>query len=103
MAAPVDVLRSAKDALADGGALLVVDERVGDAFTGPTDEVERVMYGWSVVHCLPACRVETPSAALGTVLRRPMVRELASAAGFASVDELEIENDFFRFYRFRPY
>lgn len=99
MAQPVDVLASAHKLLADGGALLVVDERVEDEFTAPAGEVERFMYGWSVLHCLPASRAEDPSAALGTVLRRPVVHELATEAGFTSVTELPIENDFFRFYR----
>ena len=102
MAQPVAVLQAARAQLAAGGAVLLVDERVEDAFTLPASEVERVMYGWSVLHCLPACRVESPSAALGTVLRRPAVEALAAEAGFASVRELAIENDFFRFYRLNP-
>lgn len=102
MADPIAVLTMARGLLTAGGALLVVDERVDDAFHAPAGEVERMMYGWSVLHCLPASRAEAPSAALGTVLRRPVVEELAARAGFASADELPIENDFFRFYRFRP-
>ena len=50
---PVDALRAARAAAAPGGAVLVVDERVADSFTAPGDEVERMMYGWSVTHCLP--------------------------------------------------
>ena len=57
---PVDALRAAHAALAPGGAVLVVDERVADAFTVPGDEVERMMYGWSVTHCLPTQLVDTP-------------------------------------------
>ena len=60
------------------------------------------MYGWSVVHCLPAALAEQPSAALGTVLREGTVRALAEEAGFASVEVLPVENDFFRFYRLVP-
>ena len=101
MARPVEALASARARLADGGSLLLADERVEDAFGAPAGEVERMMYGWSVLHCLPASRAEAPSAALGTVLRRPVVRQLAADAGFGSIDELEIENDFFRFYRLR--
>jgi hypothetical protein len=79
--------------------VLVVDERVADVFTTPGDEVERMMYGWSVSHCLPAQLAEHPSAALGTVMRESTVRELAATAGFAAVDVLGVENDFFRLYR----
>lgn len=102
MAAPVRVLGGARAALAPGGAVLVVDERVADTFTAPGDEVERAMYGWSVTHCLPASRAESPSAALGTALRASTVLSLAAEAGFSSAEVLPIENDFFRFYLLRP-
>ena len=102
MARPVETLVAAREALADGGSVLVVDERVAEAFTAPGDQVERIMYGWSVVHCLPVSRAEQPSAALGTVLRESTLRTLADEAGFASVEVLPVENDFFRFYRLVP-
>jgi len=102
LARPEEALRAARAALADGGTLLVVDERVADSFTAPGDEVERMMFGWSVTHCLPTQMVEHPSAALGTALRADTVRELAAAAGFGSVDVLPVENDFFRLYRLDP-
>jgi SAM-dependent methyltransferase len=99
MAQPVDALRAAHAALAPGGTVLVVDERVADSFTAPGDEVERMMYGWSVTHCLPTQLAEQPSAALGTVMRAGTVRELADQAGYAHVDVLPVDNDFFRLYR----
>jgi 2-polyprenyl-3-methyl-5-hydroxy-6-metoxy-1,4-benzoquinol methylase len=102
MARPADVLRAAHDALGDGGTLLVVDERVADSFTAPGDELERVMFGWSVMHCLPSQMAEQPSAALGTAMRADTIRALATKAGFARVDVLPVENDFFRLYRVWP-
>jgi 2-polyprenyl-3-methyl-5-hydroxy-6-metoxy-1,4-benzoquinol methylase len=96
---PVQTLAAVRAALAAGGAALIVDERVADSFESPGDEVERMMYGWSVTHCLPTQMVEQPSAALGTVLRADTVRELAATAGFGTVDVLPVENDFFRLYR----
>jgi SAM-dependent methyltransferase len=102
MAHPVDALAAARTALAPGGAVLVVDERVADTFTAPGDEVERAMYGWSVTHCLPTQLAEHPSAALGTVLRSGTVRDLAHQAGFARVAVLPVENEFFRLYRLDP-
>ena len=102
LAHPVDALAGIRAALASDGSLLVADERVADAFTAPGDEVERIMYGWSVTHCLPTQMVEADSAAIGTVIRAQTVHELGAAAGFASVEELDLENDFFRFYRLRP-
>ena len=102
MAHPVDALAAARAALAPDGAVLVVDERVADTFTAPGDEVERMMYGWSVTHCLPTQLAEQPSAALGTVLRAGTVRDLAHQAGFARVELLPVENEFFRLYRLHP-
>jgi hypothetical protein len=99
---PVETLTAVRGSLAPGGAVLVVDERVADAFTAPGDEVERMMYGWSVTHCLPTQMVDDPSAALGTVLRSGTVRELAAEAGYSGVDVLGVENDFFRLYRLDP-
>jgi 2-polyprenyl-3-methyl-5-hydroxy-6-metoxy-1,4-benzoquinol methylase len=96
---PVQTLAAVRASLGSGGAALIVDERVADTFAAPGDEVERMMYGWSVTHCLPTQMVEQPSAALGTVLRADTVRELASSAGFTHVDVLPVANDFFRLYR----
>ncbi len=95
-------LRAARAALAPDGAVLVVDEKVADAFTAPGDEAERLMYGWSVTHCLPTQLADQPSAALGTVMRSSTVRELAEQAGYARVDVLAVENDCFRLYRLSP-
>jgi SAM-dependent methyltransferase len=102
MARPGDALRAAHAALAPDGAVLVVDEKVAERFTAPGDEVERMMYGWSVTHCLPTQLAEGPSAALGTVMRSHTVRELAAEAGYARVDVLPVDNDFFRLYRLHP-
>ena len=99
------MLAGIRRALAPGGTVLVADERVADEFTadltGTAGDVERLMYGWSVTHCLPATMASSPSAALGTVLRAPQVRRLAAEAGYVDVEVLPIENDFFRFYRLR--
>jgi ubiquinone/menaquinone biosynthesis C-methylase UbiE len=99
MARPVEALQASRAALAAGGTLLVADERVADTFTAPGDEVERMMFGWSVTHCLPTQMVEQPSAALGTAMRSHTVRQLAAEAGFARVEVLPVANDFFRLYR----
>lgn len=101
LARPVEVLAAARAALAERGAMLIADERVAEYFVAPGDLVERLMYGWSVSHCLPASRAEEGSAALGTVLRPDTVRRLATEAGFTTVEILPIENDFFRFYLLR--
>ena len=102
MARPREVLRSLRHALAPGGSVIVGDEKVADRFHAPGDEIERLMYGWSIVHCLPVALSDSPSAAIGTVIRSNTVREFASAAGFATADVLPVNAGFFRIYRLRP-
>jgi ubiquinone/menaquinone biosynthesis C-methylase UbiE len=99
MPRPVEVLRSLRGLVAEDGAVVVMDERVADSFTAPGDEIERIMYTYSVLCCLPAGRAEQPSAATGTVMRADTLRRYASEAGFADVEVLPIEHETFRFYR----
>ena len=102
LARPVEVLAAARAALAGNGVVLVADEAVAPSFTAPGDEIERMMYGWSITHCLPASMAEQPSAATGTVIREGTVRDLATDAGFARVDVLDVDGGFFRLYALRP-
>jgi 2-polyprenyl-3-methyl-5-hydroxy-6-metoxy-1,4-benzoquinol methylase len=99
MARPVEALRAVRGMLAPGGAVLIADERVAERFIAPGDEVERFMYGASVLHCLPVGMAEQPSAGTGTVIRPDTVRRYAMEAGFGGAEILPIENDFWRFYR----
>jgi ubiquinone/menaquinone biosynthesis C-methylase UbiE len=99
MADPVAVLSAMRRLVGPGGTVLIVDERVPDAFAPNGDEIERMMYGFSVLHCLPVGMADTPSAETGAVMRRATFRRYAEAAGFSSVDELPVEHDTFRFYR----
>jgi hypothetical protein len=98
----VEVLSSIRRILAPGGSLIVADERVSNAFTGPSDDVERLMYGASIFVCLPSSMAEQPSAATGTVMRAPTFNRYAAQAGFKDVQVLPIENPFLRFYRLTP-
>jgi 2-polyprenyl-3-methyl-5-hydroxy-6-metoxy-1,4-benzoquinol methylase len=102
MSQPVEVLRALRRALGPGGAVLVADEKVAEHFHAPAGDMERLMYGWSVVHCLPVSMAETPSAGIGTVIRPATVRQLAKDAGFATVDVLPVDGGFFRLYRLNP-
>ncbi len=102
MARPVEVLAAVRRALDDDVALLVADEAVAPTFTAPGDGLERMMYGWSITHCLPASLADQPSAAIGTVIREGTVRELATEAGFRRVDVLDVDGGFFRLYAVRP-
>lgn len=99
MARPVEVLAAAKAALAPNGIVVVADEAVAETFTAPGDDLERLMYGWSVTHCLPASMVDQPSAAVGTVIRPGTVAALAAEAGFSACDVVDVDGGFFRIYR----
>ncbi len=96
---PVSVLGAMRRLVGEAGSVLVVDEKVADRFTAPGDDVERYMYGFSILHCLPVGMVEQPSAATGTVMRAETFRRYATEAGFRAIAVLPIEHDFFRFYR----
>ncbi|HEX5015537.1 MAG TPA: methyltransferase [Candidatus Limnocylindrales bacterium] len=102
MANPVPVLAAVRNLLAPGGALVIADEKVAETFGAPGDEVERLMYSYSVLYCLPNSLAEAGSVATGTVLRPSRMRELAAEAGFSSVSIVPIEHDTFRFYRLEP-
>lgn len=102
MAQPAHVLRALRHVLAPGGSVIVADEKVGEHFHAPADDIERLMYGWSIVHCLPVSMAERPSAAIGTVIREETVRALANAAGLTRIETMPVDGGFFRLYRLRP-
>jgi SAM-dependent methyltransferase len=102
MSYPVDVLRAARGLLADGGSVLVGDERTAERFALDAGDVERLYYGFSVLHCLPVGMVGEHAAGTGTVMREDTVRGYAHQAGFASCEVAPIENDFWRFYVLTP-
>ncbi len=99
---PVEALRAIRNSLAEGGSVVVADERVAERFTVPGDDIERFNYGWSVLHCLAVGMLDEDSAGTGTVIRPDTVRAYAREAGFGRVDVLPIEHDFWRFYRLLP-
>jgi SAM-dependent methyltransferase len=99
---PVEALRSVRASLAEGGIVLIADERVAERFAPPGDELERLNYGFSVLHCLAVGLLDGDSAGTGTIIRADTVRAYATEAGFTRVDVLPIEHDFWRFYRLMP-
>jgi hypothetical protein len=102
MSYPVDVLRTARGLLSDGGRVLVGDEKTADRFALDAGDVERLYYGFSVMHCLPVGMVGENAAGTGTVMREDTVRDYAQQAGFAAFEVAPIENDFWRFYLLTP-
>jgi ubiquinone/menaquinone biosynthesis C-methylase UbiE len=100
---PEAVLAAARRALRPGGVVVVMDEAAEEEFSAPAGDVERLLYGFSTLVCLPDAMSHRPSTATGTVIRSSTVRGLAERAGLPAVDVLPIEGfGFWRFYRLRP-
>lgn len=102
MSYPVDVLRTARGLLSQDGRVLVADERTAERFALDAGDVERLYYGFSVLHCLPVGMVGENAAGTGTVMREDTVRGYAEKAGFAGCEVAPIDNDFWRFYLLTP-
>lgn len=98
MSDPVGVLGSVHELVKPDGHVVVMDEAVADAFGDSTDEVERLMYGFSLFVCLPDGMSHEGSLGTGTVMRPSKLEEYARAAGFSGISVLPIENDLWRFY-----
>ncbi|MGH9002202.1 MAG: class I SAM-dependent methyltransferase, partial [Acidimicrobiia bacterium] len=99
LADPVGALAAMRRLAGDEGAVLVIDERADEEYTPSGDLIQRLLYAFSILHCLPAGRDAETSAETGTVMRPSTFRGYAEAAGFTGVDELPVDNPFFRFYR----
>lgn len=102
MGRPVEALRAMRRMVGEEGAVIVADERVPDSFHAPGDDTERLMYGWSVLFCLPTGLADEPSVGTGTVMRPTILRRYATEAGYQEVEVLPIENELWRFYRLIP-
>lgn len=99
MARPADVLAAMRLAVREGGPVVIMDEAVAERFGAPGDELERLMYGFSLFCCLPDGLSHASSVGTGTVMRPDTLRGYAREAGFADVEILPIEDfSFFRFY-----
>lgn len=95
---PVTMLAAMRRMVGTQGAVLVVDERVAEAFSAKADDVERMMYGWSIVLCLPTGKDDHVSAETGTVMRPKVLQAYAAEAGLSHFEILPIDNYFFRLY-----
>ncbi|MRX43930.1 class I SAM-dependent methyltransferase [Agromyces kandeliae] len=100
---PVEVLAALRRVVRDDGAVVIMDEAVAERFAPDGDDVERVMYGYSLLVCLPDSLSTPGSVATGTVMRPSTLEGYARSAGFDSAEALPIEGfAAFRFTRLHP-
>jgi 2-polyprenyl-3-methyl-5-hydroxy-6-metoxy-1,4-benzoquinol methylase len=106
MGDPSAALAACRSLVAADGIVFVGDMAAAEAFSVPGDELQRFLYAFSVLHCLPVGIADAPtpeeSAAIGTVLRPGMLEGLAADAGFATITPLEVAHDKWRFWVLRP-
>lgn len=99
MSDPVGAISTMRRLANGDGTVIIMDERTSEEFDPEGNDIEWLLYGFSVLHCLPVGMVETPSAATGTVMRPSTLRRYAQMAGFSDIEILPIETDFFYLYR----
>ncbi len=96
---PVKTLRAMRRLARDDGFVLVADNAVDEAFTAPGSEIDRLIYGSSVLVCLPTGRAHAHSAETGGAMRPSVFEAYARAAGFTTVAVADVPHPFWRFYR----
>lgn len=99
MGDPVAALATMRTLVRDDGVVVVMDERTEEHFRAPAGPLERMLYGFSLVCCLPDGRSHEPSVATGTVMRPETLDDYAEAAGFEEAHTLPIDHETFRFYQ----
>ncbi len=94
MPRPDLALQTIRGALSDSGTLLVKDIRSSGNFDRDAKNPFLAMfYGFSISSCLQSAMSEPDSLALGTLGLHPeRLRELASEAGFGSVEQHDFED-----------
>jgi 2-polyprenyl-3-methyl-5-hydroxy-6-metoxy-1,4-benzoquinol methylase len=95
---PVAILRTMRKLAGTHGTVVVVDERTEESFTVPTTEMERFFYAFSTLHCL-AVSMQNGGVGTGTVIRPDTMRQYATAAGFSSIETLDVDHPQFVLYR----
>jgi hypothetical protein len=76
---PVAALTAMRRQAGTTGTVLIADLKAAPRFTAPGDELERLLYGFSLLICLPDSMSTPGSAATGTLLRPEALREPLTA------------------------
>jgi SAM-dependent methyltransferase len=87
---PVGALAHARAALAEGGAVLLVEPLGADRLEDNLNPLGRMWYGASVIACTPNALAQEGQA-LGTLAGEAALREGAAAAGFGSVRRVPVD------------
>ncbi len=85
---PVEVLEALRRMVRVDGEVVIMDEAVAETFAPDGDDVERIMYGYSLFVCLPDSLSTEGSVGTGTVMRPAILERYAREAGFAGAEVL---------------
>jgi SAM-dependent methyltransferase len=99
---PVPALAAMRRLAGRTGTVLIADMKAADRFTAPGGDLDRLLYGFSLLICLPDSMSTPRSAGTGTVLRPGILRDYAAQAGYTRIDTLPIDHDLWRFYHLHP-
>ncbi len=97
---PVGLLRSTRQALAAGGAFLIVEERRSARLEDDINSPRGGYYGIGLLECLPT-EIAEGGPGYGTGITEPDVRELAAKAGFREVTRVLPEDPLLSFFVLR--
>jgi len=99
---PVKALNRMHGMVADDGAVLIMDEAVGETLQENINLIGHFNYNFSVLHCLPQAMGFSGSAGTGAVMSASTLRGYTEKAGFKEMNVLPIEHPSYRFYRLTP-
>ena len=101
---PDQLLEIARKAVKPDGTVLVIDIAQAPALVDKlTHPAAPLFYGFSLTFCMSSSAATKDGAALGTLgLDAPKLQELAGAAGFTRVRQMEVEDSFNAYYELRP-
>jgi SAM-dependent methyltransferase len=98
---PAALLRSIHDALTPGGVFVCLDINCSDRTEDNVGPIAALLYGISMMYCLTTS-LARGGHGLGTLgLPEPVLRELASAAGFSDLRQVDLGNPFNNLYELR--
>jgi SAM-dependent methyltransferase len=98
---PVGALVYTRQALSDGGTVLVVEPRAPDRLEDNLTPLGRLFYAFSTGWCVPSGLVEPPGLALGNQAGPSRLRQLLAEAGFGHV-RFAVEAPFNLVFEVRP-